>query len=390
MKRKTFLQNLGVYSGLLIGAPGALAKKNDPNGLKLAERNGFTLSHRIWDGFEPDVLKAPWGQSVIYDRYSYIDLHNYKWRIEGIEWKRIREKAKELDKRIDDGEIPLRNGPLMIVDGIWLLDVDGQQNIYVIESNDGLILVDPGMETFSGKIIEQLKMLGYQKNDVRRVLLTHCHVDHAQSASFWSDNGAKILIHKDDLNAVATGNEITAWWTVHDEKNRFFPPVKEGLTSFEDGDIIEFGDQRIYICHTPGHTPGSSCFYLWKDEKNILISGDTIFHNGKHGWMGHPYVDYEAYINSLWKLKNFAVEGIVHNEEGRLMVRDPIMYDILLPGHTAISLDMVDRDIDKGIEIMSYTIQERRNGNDYQWTEPYSFFAERIYTKADPIRIEYR
>jgi len=246
------------------------------------------------------------------------------------------------------------------------------------------------MDAFSEKIIEQIEALGYQKADVRFVLLTHCHVDHAQSAAYWRENGARILIHNKDLNAVATGNEVTAWWTVNDEKDRYFPPVKDGLIGFEDGDALVFGDQKLFVCHTPGHTPGSSCFYLRKGGKHILISGDVIFHNGKHGWMGHPYADYDAYIKSLWKLKNFAVEGKVYNEEGRLMIRTPIQFDMLLPGHTAISMDMVGRDIDKGIEIMSYTIQQRRMGNDYQWTEPYSFYAEREVTNADPIQIEYR
>ena len=51
---------------------------------------------------------------------------------------------------------------------------------------------------------------------------------------------------------------------------------------------------------------------------------------------------------------------------------------------------LLKRDIDKGIEIMSYTIQERRKGIDYQWTEPYSFYAERKVTNAPPITLEYR
>ncbi len=63
---------------------------------------------------------------------------------------------------------------------------------------------------------------------------------------------------------------------------------------------------------------------------------------------------------------------------------------MLLPGHTAISMDGVSRDIDKGIEIMSYTIQQRRKGNDYQWTEPYTFYAEREVKGLGPIQIEFR
>ena len=61
-----------------------------------------------------------------------------------------------------------------------------------------------------------------------------------------------------------------------------------------------------------------------------------------------------------------------------------------LPGHTAISMSQVSRDIEKAIEIMSYTLQQRRKGIDYQWTEPYTFFAEREVKKEGPISIEYR
>ena len=72
------------------------------------------------------------------------------------------------------------------------------------------------------------------------------------------------------------------------------------------------------------------------------------------------------------------------------MVRPAIQFDILLPGHTAISLSQVSRDIDKGIEIMSFTIQQRRKGINYQWTEPYTFFTEREVQGMGPISIEYR
>lgn len=121
-----------------------------------------------------------------------------------------------------------------------------------------------------------------------------------------------------------------------------------------------------------------------------MIGGDTIFHNGKHGWMGHPYSNFEDYIKSLWKLKQFAVGGTVHNEKDRIMVREPIKYDLLLPGHTAITMENATRDIDQGIKTISYSLQQRRKGVDYQWTEPYTFFAEREVNNEPEIEIEYR
>jgi glyoxylase-like metal-dependent hydrolase (beta-lactamase superfamily II) len=302
--------------------------------------------------------------------------------------RQIEASGIDLQEKLKSGQLSLRKGPAKLLKGLWLIDVDGQQNIYLLETKGGLVLVDPSMDSTTPTVIEQIQMLGFNQWDVKHVLLTHCHVDHAQSAAYWEKNGAEIWIHEDDKNAILTGNELTAWWLMHNETDRYFPKVKK-VTSFHDGNTLYFGENTLFVCHTPGHTPGSACFYLKKEGKNLLISGDTIFHNGKHGWMGNPYADYEIYLKSLWKLKQFAVQGRVYNEEGRLMVHDPIQFDMLLPGHTAISYDMVNRDIEKGIEIMSYTIQQRRIGIDYQWTEPYTFFAEREVSKTGPIDIEF-
>lgn len=334
-------------------------------------------------------ISISWDQKVFFDQYTYTDAQKAKWRVEGFSWEEIEERTAELQKEIAAGKLDLRKGPAELATGLYLIDVDGQQNIYLLETDEGLLLVDPSMDSTTQLVEDQIRDIGYDPADVRFILLTHCHVDHAQSAAYWEKKGAKIFIHADDHNAVKTGNEITAWWLINSEKERYFPPV-QNASVFHDGDVLRFGQHELFVCHTPGHTPGSSCFYVNIDNKKILISGDTIFHNGKHGWMGHPYVDYEAYISSLWKLRNFAVKGIVHNEEGRLMVRERMEFDYLLPGHTAISMSQVTRDIDKGIEIMSYTINQRRNGVDYQWTEPYTFFAEREFNNEAPIKLEYR
>lgn len=390
MNRATFFQKLTFFSGILFGVPAySKSKKDSKIAPTTSGKRKPPLRKEIADEFAAKNQETPWGQKVFFDRYTYMDFKKSNWRIEGKSYEEIESMAGKLEGQIDRGEIGLRNGSAKLAKGLYLIDVDGQQNIYLLESENGLILIDPSMDSTTDIVIEQVRSLGYDPGDIRFILLTHCHVDHAQSAAYWQSRGAEVFIHENDKNAVLTGNEITAWWLITDQKYRNFPPLKE-VNAFHDGDVLNFGEHKLFVCHTPGHTPGSCSFYLRLEGKNILVSGDTIFHNGKHGWMGHPYVDYEAYIKSLWKLRNFAVEGVVHNEEGRLMVRDRIEFDMLLPGHTAISMSNVTRDIDKGLEIMPYTIQQRRKGIDYQWTEPYTFFAERVINNEAPIKLEYR
>jgi len=389
MNRSTFFQRLGLFFGASLGINPFLSSASEETDIIKPDSTNFVISKNSNRGLEPILFDTPWKQKVSYDRFTYVDMQTGEWIKEGLPWSRIEELQKELNKKIDDGKIQFSKGPVKLVDGLWQLEIDGQQNVFLIETESGLILVDPGMESSTEIIVSQIEKLGYKQSDVKHILLTHCHVDHSYSALFWQNSGAKIYIHQLGVNPIKTGNEITAWY-LNKGVERVFPKVIDGISIFHDGDKLDFGDMEIFVCHTPGHTPDSCCFYFKKEGKNVLISGDTIFHNGKHGWMGHPYADYEQYLSSLWKLKRFAVGGNVHNEKDRIMVREPITFDWLLPGHTAISFDNVSRDIEKGIEIMSYTIQQRRKGIDYQWTEPYTFFAEREVSKKQKIQVEYR
>ena len=385
MNRATFFGRLGVLAGMSFSASSFLSAST--NSLQKTTKSFIKLG--INRGFEPIIFETPWKQKVIYDRYTYVDMKTGEWIKEGLDWNKIEEHQKELNRKIDNNEIKFTKGPAKLVDGLWQLVLDGQQNVFLIETKTGLILVDPGMESNTKLIVEQIEMLDYKQSDVKYILLTHCHVDHAHSANYWQKLGAEIHIHQLGENPIRTGNEITAWYLI-DGEEREFPKVEGEISVFHDGDALNFGELKINVCHTPGHTPDSCCFSFKKENKNILIGGDTIFHNGKHGWMGHPYSDFEQYLKSLWKLKRFAVGETVHSEKDRIMVREPIKFDLLLPGHTTISLENVTRDIEKGIEIMSYTIQQRRKGVDYQWTEPYTFFAERNAANEPEIEIEYK
>jgi glyoxylase-like metal-dependent hydrolase (beta-lactamase superfamily II) len=60
-----------------------------------------------------------------------------------------------------------------------------------------------------------------------------------------------------------------------------------------DGEAIEFGNIRLAVMHTPGHTPGSLCFYT----EGYLISGDTLFPDGP-GKTGSP-ADFKQIVESL-------------------------------------------------------------------------------------------
>ena len=53
-----------------------------------------------------------------------------------------------------------------------------------------------------------------------------------------------------------------------------------------DGDVIEVGNLRLHAVHTPGHTPGSTCFTI--EGSPVLLSGDTLFPGGPGNTRRHP------------------------------------------------------------------------------------------------------
>ncbi len=135
------------------------------------------------------------------------------------------------------------------------------------ETKEGLV-VDPGGD--APKILAELARLG-----VTAVTLvhTHAHFDHVLGTKeVAQQTGAETALHKDDrwlydnVQMQAGMFGMTAEPTV--------PPTIELV----GGERLSFGRREANVLHTPGHTPGSSCFYVQHaDEAPILFAGDTLF-----------------------------------------------------------------------------------------------------------------
>ncbi|MCK5663280.1 MAG: MBL fold metallo-hydrolase [Thiotrichaceae bacterium] len=120
--------------------------------------------------------------------------------------------------------------------------------IYIIQdhSSKKAAVVDPAWDI--PKVIEFAQQHDLQITDI---LLTHTHDDHI--------NGLNEILRISHAQVHLLQGEI---WDSNVES-----------ILHEDGDIIQLGQTQIEVWHTPGHTPGSACYYL---EGNI-ITGDTLF-----------------------------------------------------------------------------------------------------------------
>ncbi|SNB44894.1 MBL fold metallo-hydrolase [Geobacter sp. DSM 9736] len=127
------------------------------------------------------------------------------------------------------------------------------------------IVVDPGGEP--GRILAAVSQLGLS---VKYVINTHGHFDHVGGVKeVLAATGARYLVHREDVPFLSRASDSARAYGLRAEN----PPLPDEF--MEDGLTVSFGECRLKVIHTPGHTPGGCCLYL--EDENVVITGDTLF-----------------------------------------------------------------------------------------------------------------
>jgi hydroxyacylglutathione hydrolase len=163
------------------------------------------------------------------------------------------------------------------------------------------VLIDAGMN--SDLIIKQLEKY-IELTDLELIILTHCHYDHtAAAAAIVKKSGAKVGIHRDDLEGV---ND--EYFSVSILFGDSAPAVKPTIT-YKEGDKIEIGNgENLEVIHTPGHSKGSICLY--EPVSKSLFSGDTVFTSGGFGRMDFEGSEPDKMLGSVGKLIKLDVKNL--------------------------------------------------------------------------------
>ncbi len=128
------------------------------------------------------------------------------------------------------------------------------------------VVIDPGDE--GDRIVAEIEKANLR---VSALLHTHAHFDHiGGSAAVAAGTGASIRLHADDAPLYDALPEQAALFGLSASS-----PSPRGAP-LSDGEVIRFGAFSVTAIHTPGHTPGSTCF-LSDGASPILFSGDTLF-----------------------------------------------------------------------------------------------------------------
>jgi glyoxylase-like metal-dependent hydrolase (beta-lactamase superfamily II) len=175
-----------------------------------------------------------------------------------------------------------------------------------IEANSYLLLtkkpviIDPAEN--AEIVLNNLKK-HIKTENLKYIILTHYHDDHTLATPIIKkETNAKILIHELDTSFLD------------------FKPDK----TLKGDEILDLGDCKLKVIHTPGHTPGSICLY--EEKSKSLFSGDTVFPDGGVGRTDLPGGNTQQLIESIKRLCKLDVK-------------------ILYPGHGEITDKNVNQQI---------------------------------------------
>lgn len=140
-----------------------------------------------------------------------------------------------------------------------------ESNCYIIETEKSLIVIDPSIPLYDVPVINK---------PIEAIIITHCHYDHiATLENFINSSNAPVYCHPLELPSFNDPTKNGSSFFMMDE---VYPLPDRKI---RDEDYLLFDDSlKLTFMHTPGHTMGSICVLLSKNDEEIAVfTGDTLF-----------------------------------------------------------------------------------------------------------------
>ncbi|MGC8659607.1 MAG: MBL fold metallo-hydrolase [Desulfomonilaceae bacterium] len=183
-----------------------------------------------------------------------------------------------------------------VTDGIlWVAGRDKfmpDSHIYVLGDTESknLTIVDCGIVEMGAYKIGELENYGIGLEQVKRIIMTHTHLDHIGCLREFLEKGShiEVWVHKDEARYLEQGDDRVVFG------NKMFESLVRSQYSIpseffqfavnrklEGGEIFDFDGANFEVIHVPGHSVGS--IGLYDQTRKIFISGDTIYADGAIG-----------------------------------------------------------------------------------------------------------
>ncbi len=196
---------------------------------------------------------------------------------------------------------------------------DDNVGIHLIDTGEGLILLDTGYPEMQGWLIQSIWQLGFRPEQIKYMVHTHYHFDHVGATNLLKQLSPGVLSCMSKADARAMEEEpalIFADCHPWDYECFIRPDIL-----LKDGDVITLGRTRLWCRAAPGHTPGTlALFCEVTDGKDTRIAG-------LHGGLG-------ANTLSRWFMDKYGLGGLREAYETQLKALMDEEVDITLGNHT--------------------------------------------------------
>jgi glyoxylase-like metal-dependent hydrolase (beta-lactamase superfamily II) len=246
--------------------------------------------------------------------------------------------------------------PLELAPGLYQLTIPmpfrlNHVHVYLVEADDGFILIDTGMNTseaFAG-LKRKLDQLGLDFNAITQIVITHFHSDHCGQAARIRDLGEAQIVMGSTEHATL---EMVQANPHHEHEEQFLrhglppeqakqyagvlPYLRSLSSPFEvdvhigPGHALLAKRRRLEAFITPGHTPGHVCLFL--PEEKLMFSGDHILQKitpniGLHSYSGpDPLGDY---LNSLRATLTLGAERLLPSHGPMIEAPETRIHELL-------------------------------------------------------------
>ncbi len=153
---------------------------------------------------------------------------------------------------------------------------------FLITTPQGHILINSNLESSPAQIEKSVEQLGFKFSDVKILLISHAHFDHAAgSARILQMTHAKYMVMDGDVSVIESGGKTD--FNYANSPDMFFPPAKVDRV-LHDGDDVRLGSIVLVAHKTPGHTKGCTTWTMTVVDKgrhyNVVIVGSPNVNSG--------------------------------------------------------------------------------------------------------------
>ena len=171
-------------------------------------------------------------------------------------------------------------------------------NTYCLSSGGDVVIIDPAAP-YNEALVQ---------GKVKYIILTHAHFDHMLDIDEWVEKtSAPVFVGQNDACALSD-SELNCYKLLTHREGGYFGKYQ----TLTEGDVLCFGDEKITVISTPGHTPGSLCLLIG----DSLFVGDTIFAGGGYGKCCFPGGDFSKIRNSIFRLTELCEDIKVYPGHG--------------------------------------------------------------------------